>query len=96
MQHLRSLDRTNVVQSAFARQILTAQLERLGVPVTGSRSVRDEAFDFAFNDAWANNGDMVSQIYAGTRALKGDFTRTGKRNLLGMMSESTFYLCFCV
>jgi hypothetical protein len=74
-----SLDRTNVVQSAFARHMLGVQLERLGVAVPSLRGERDEAFDFAFNDSWANNGDMVSQIYAGTRALKGDFTRTGKR-----------------
>lgn len=24
---------------------------------------------------WANNGDMISKMYAGTSALKGDFTR---------------------
>lgn len=24
---------------------------------------------------WANNGDMISRMYAGTSALKGDFTR---------------------
>src|ERR1700733_3607848 len=31
--------------------------------------------------AWANNGDAISQQYAGTSALKGDFTRTGRRNM---------------
>ena len=81
---LDCLDRTNVVQSAFGRYMLGVQLQRLGIQ---RPDVRDEDFDFAFNDSWANNGDMVSQIYAGTRALKGDFTRTGKRNLMGMMSE---------
>lgn len=35
---------------------------------------------------WANNGDAISQSYAGTSALKGDFTRTGKRDLTGMVS----------
>lgn len=84
---LDCLDRTNVVQSAFARHMLLVQLQRLGFDIPSAKGEKDEAFDFAFNDSWANNGDMVSQIYAGTRALKGDFTRTGKRNLIGMMSR---------
>ena len=46
---------------------------------------------------WANNGDVISRQYAGTNALKGDFTRTGERNLSGMMkdgvnSASRYYL----
>ena len=36
---------------------------------------------------WANNGDIVSWQYAGTNALKGDFTRTGERNLSGLMKD---------
>lgn len=86
---LDCLDRTNVVQSAFARYMLLVQLQRLGFDIPSAKGEKDEAFDFAFNDSWANNGDMVSQIYAGTRALKGDFTRTGKRNLMGMMNDAT-------
>ncbi len=46
---------------------------------------------------WANNGDVVSRQYAGTNALKGDFTRTGERNISGLMkdgvnSASRYYL----
>ncbi len=46
---------------------------------------------------WANNGDAISRQYAGTNALKGDFTRTGERNFSGMMkdgvnSASRYYL----
>ena len=46
---------------------------------------------------WANNGDVISRQYAGTNALKGDFTRTGERNLSGLMkdgvnSASRYYL----
>jgi len=40
-----------------------------------------------FNDVWANNGDAISRAYAGTSALKGDFTRTGKRDLTGMLND---------
>ena len=85
---LDCLDRTNVVQSAFGRNILNTQFAQIGVPTGSSTaSQKDEEFEFVFNDSWANNGDMISQAYAGTRALKGDFTRTGKRNFFGMMSE---------
>lgn len=42
-----------------------------------------------FNDIWANNGDTISLCYAHTSALKGDFVRTGKRDLSGMVSISS-------
>ncbi|KAK0561193.1 hypothetical protein OC861_005929 [Tilletia horrida] len=130
------LDRTNVVQSALARHMLTSQLEHFGVIpksfvdkvedageaaasvalgggsnqgeeqvekrvkiAAGSAATavgigslpdaRQVEFEFAYNNLWANNGDMISQIYAGTRALKGDFTRTGKRNMMGAFNDAT-------
>jgi len=43
--------------------------------------------DTVFNDVWANNGDAISRAYAGTSALKGDFTRTGRRDLTGMLND---------
>ena len=54
-------------------------------------------FLFSFQGLWANNGDALSRQYAGTNALKGDFTRTGERNLSGLMkdgmnSASRYYL----
>lgn len=48
-----------------------------------------ESFERIFNHVWANNGDMISRMYAGTSALKGDFTRTGKRNITGMMNDAS-------
>ncbi len=44
-------------------------------------------FKKAFLLIWANNGDAVSQQYAGTDALKGDFTRTGERKFVGVMKD---------
>jgi len=97
------LDRTNVVQSAFARHVLDRQLGALAL-LNSSDGVRTET-DIVFNDVWANNGDAISRIYAGTSALKGDFTRTGKRDLGGMLNDgvnsiarmytSTFSDWFC-
>ncbi|KAJ7271919.1 SacI homology domain-containing protein [Mycena haematopus] len=97
------LDRTNVVQSAFARYVLNNQLGAVALlnPVMDGRTETDNVF----NDVWANNGDAISRAYAGTSALKGDFTRTGKRDLGGMLNDgvnslarmytSTFSDWFC-
>ncbi|KZV71845.1 hypothetical protein PENSPDRAFT_650268, partial [Peniophora sp. CONT] len=78
------LDRTNVVQSAFARYVTNRQLLALALfnPESGRSDI-----DVVFNDVWANNGDAISRAYAGTSALKGDFTRTGKRDLGGMLND---------
>ncbi|KAF7294817.1 hypothetical protein MIND_01019600 [Mycena indigotica] len=79
------LDRTNVVQSAFARYVLNNQLGAVALlnPALEGRSETDNVF----NDVWANNGDAISRAYAGTSALKGDFTRTGKRDLGGLLND---------
>lgn len=79
------LDRTNVVQSAFARYVLNQQLGAVALltpSITGGLET-----DLIFNDVWANNGDAISRAYAGTSALKGDFTRTGKRDLSGLLND---------
>jgi len=89
------LDRTNVVQTGVGRTVLEVQLTKLGVvqPEHGLSL----ACKKVFQTLWANNGDMVSRQYAGTNALKGDFTRTGERNLSGLVkdgvnSASRYYL----
>ncbi|KAI9510219.1 SacI homology domain-containing protein [Russula earlei] len=97
------LDRTNVVQSAFARHVLNRQLFSVAV-LSPSENGRTE-MDVVVNDVWANNGDAISRCYAGTSALKGDFTRTGKRDLGGLLNDginslarmytSTFSDWFC-
>ncbi|KAH8106812.1 SacI homology domain-containing protein [Cristinia sonorae] len=79
------LDRTNVVESAFARYVLQRQLGAVAL-LPNSEAGRTEG-DIVFNDVWANNGDAISRAYAGTSALKGDFTRTGRRDLTGMLND---------
>ncbi|KAF9906968.1 hypothetical protein EC991_011443 [Linnemannia zychae] len=84
------LDRTNVVQSAISRHVLNHQLLRLGIASFPDKGLSVyEEFENIFNNVWANNGDAISREYAGTSALKGDFTRTGKRNLQGMINDAT-------
>ncbi|QRV85813.1 phosphatidylinositide phosphatase SAC2 [Ceratobasidium sp. AG-Ba] len=78
------LDRTNVVQSAFARYVMNHQLQAITIL---NPDPADVEADMVFNDVWANNGDAISRAYAGTSALKGDFTRTGRRDISGMLND---------
>ena len=73
------LDRTNVVQSACGRRALEMQLKEEGFDLS---SQLDQTTEW-FNTLWADNGDAISKQYASTAALKGDFTRTRKRNYKG-------------
>jgi hypothetical protein len=77
------LDRTNVVQSACARTALEAQLS------AGSYTIdlQNDPSTSWFNTLWADNGDNISRQYAGTAALKGDFTRTRKRQITGALTD---------
>ncbi|KAG9102629.1 hypothetical protein FRC06_001582 [Ceratobasidium sp. 370] len=80
----RQRDRTNVVQSAFARYVMNNQLQAIAIV---NPNPADVEADMVFNDVWANNGDAISRAYAGTSALKGDFTRTGRRDLSGILND---------
>jgi hypothetical protein len=83
-----NLDRTNVVQSTLAREVLNAQLLHAGIFQRSSESIADHpAFRQVFNHVWANNADAISEQYAGTGALKTDYTRTGKRSLKGVLND---------
>jgi hypothetical protein len=77
------LDRTNVVQSACARTALEAQLSAGNFTI----DLQNDPSTSWFNTLWADNGDNISRQYAGTAALKGDFTRTRKRNVTGALTD---------
>jgi hypothetical protein len=77
------LDRTNVSQSALGQYVLQKDLESEGYHID---LLHDDATQW-FNSLWADNGDAVSRQYAGTAALKGDFTRTRKRNYRGALND---------
>jgi len=87
------LDRTNVVQSLMATENLTRVLRDFGVLPPGgtanSASVlkSNPTFDAVFKNTWADHANMVSVQYAGTGALKTDFTRTGKRTKYGLLQD---------
>ncbi|KAF9408064.1 hypothetical protein HW555_012126 [Spodoptera exigua] len=71
--------------TAIAKYVLELQLCRLGLGTPGCGlppSLRQ-----AFLTMWADNGDVISRQYAGTKALKGDYTRTGERKFTGLMKD---------
>ena len=91
------LDRTNVVQSLFGRFMLFRQLSEsptVKVPLAFRTAMRLNPMTLPWTQGevthrhlWADNADAISRLYAGTPALKGDFTRTGKRTKKGALDD---------
>ena len=50
---------------------------------------KKQQYDFItyYKNAWADNGDALSIIYAGTGAINSDITRDGKKSLLGFFEN---------
>uniref|UniRef100_A0A8C2HBH3 SAC1 like phosphatidylinositide phosphatase a n=1 Tax=Cyprinus carpio TaxID=7962 RepID=A0A8C2HBH3_CYPCA len=69
------LDRTNVIQSLLARRSLQSQLQRMGVLHVGQKIEEQADFEKIYKNAWADNANACAKQYAGTGALKTDFTR---------------------
>ncbi|PFH56207.1 hypothetical protein XA68_16901 [Ophiocordyceps unilateralis] len=83
------LDRTNVVQSMFARHMLDRIFQEAGLmPRGASFRDTDPAFEVLFRNLWADNADVVSSSYAGTGAMKTDVTRTGQRTKVGALQDA--------
>ncbi|KAK4104029.1 hypothetical protein N658DRAFT_419937 [Parathielavia hyrcaniae] len=78
------LDRTNVCQSSFGKYMLDLQLKEQGFDM-GAQADQVNAW---FNTLWADNGDAISKQYASTGAMKGDYTRTRKRNYRGALTDA--------
>nr|CAX73982.1 Recessive suppressor of secretory defect [Schistosoma japonicum] len=92
------LDRTNVIQSMLSWCALEQAMIEIGLlhgtvsrtadaSTTSPLSYLWPGFGPRFKSIWADNADYCSLQYAGTRALKTDFTRTGKRTFYGMLMD---------
>lgn len=79
------LDRTNVVQTAIGKAVMEIQFTKLGL--ISPEDAMPDCIRQQFQLLWANNGDIISKQYAGTNALKGDYTRTGERKFTGIMKD---------
>ncbi|KAK6528858.1 inositol polyphosphate 5-phosphatase, variant 2 [Orbilia ellipsospora] len=77
---LDCLDRTNLIQQIISQmaieRFLRDRKERAITELWSRHSV-----------LWADNGDALSRIYAGTGALKSSFTRSGKSSLGGVLAD---------
>lgn len=78
---LDCLDRTNLIQTIISQMALESFLAH-----RGKRAASD--FWMRHSSLWADNGDALSRIYAGTGALKSSFTRHGKMSIAGAIADA--------
>jgi len=78
---LDCLDRTNLIQTIISQMAIESFLGH-----RGERAASD--FWMRHSSLWADNGDALSKIYAGTGALKSSFTRHGKMSLAGAIADA--------
>lgn len=78
------LDRTNLVQNKISWSALQEYIYNCF-----QTSDQNELLLAKHSHLWAENGDKLSKIYAGTGALKTAFTRTGKVTFMNVLSDAT-------
>ena len=78
---LDCLDRTNLIQTIISQMAIESFLSHRGERATSDFWMRHSSL-------WADNGDALSRIYAGTGALKSSFTRHGKMSLAGAIADA--------
>jgi hypothetical protein len=78
---LDCLDRTNLIQTIISQMAIGAFLGHQGEQAASDFWMRHSSL-------WADNGDALSRIYAGTGALKSSFTRHGKMSLAGAIADA--------
>lgn len=78
---LDCLDRTNLIQTIISQMAVESFLGHRGVLAASDFWMRHSTL-------WADNGDALSRIYAGTGALKSSFTRHGKMSLAGAIADA--------
>lgn len=79
---LDCLDRTNVVQTVISQMAMEIFLRQ------HDNQAPTSDFWARHGTLWADCGDALSKIYAGTGALKSSFTRSNKMTLGGLLSDA--------
>lgn len=77
---LDCLDRTNLVQQLISKDALDLFLDY-------HELYASEDLWNAHATLWADNGDQLSHNYTGTGALKSSYTRSGRMNIAGALSD---------
>ncbi|KAI9592404.1 SacI homology domain-containing protein [Syncephalis fuscata] len=78
------MDWTNVAQGLISNRILENILDDM--PEWSNKRWQLLA---QHSEQWAENGDALSRVYAGTNALKSSFTRKGKSTFAGLLSDAS-------
>jgi len=95
---LDCLDRTNLVQSKLAYVVCDSILTHCGFDlpaILGCNSIlaathspdSNNILVINLKNIWADNGDTISKHYTGTGSTHTNVTRTGKRDLKGIMDH---------
>lgn len=95
---LDCLDRTNFIQTKLALDILNTILIKCGFDIESIFKTSSlvyaaddhqstDQFIINLKNIWADNGDLISKHYTGTGSTHTNVTRTGKRDLMGMMDH---------
>lgn len=95
---LDCLDRTNLVQSKIAYDVLGSILVKCGFNLNNiigkdtilnatHSSESNNMFIINIKNIWADNGDAISKHYTGTGSTHTNVTRTGRRDLKGVMDH---------
>ena len=79
------LDRTNVVQRWLAESVVKDEMVRIGCLLPEDNVPL--RLKTALKNMWHENGNTISRQYTGTDALKGDVTKTGKREMTGFLRD---------
>jgi hypothetical protein len=78
---------TSTTSAADVAVEVPSPLETTTAAAAAASDALTPALEKQFRDVWGNNADEVAVLYAGTPALKGDFTRTGRRTKLGAAKD---------
>lgn len=96
---LDCLDRTNFFMTKVAALIFNNQMRNLGVDLTqvfgedifsqldNNNVNNNHIFIQNFKNIWADNGDYISKYYTGTGSTHTNITRSGKRDIFGLIDH---------
>lgn len=95
---LDCLDRTNLIQSKIAYDIIGLILTKCGFDLmtlfeneslvaAADNATNSHTMIVNLKNLWADNGDIISKHYTGTGSTHTNITRTGQRDLKGMMDH---------
>jgi hypothetical protein len=76
------------VEDVFSQLTISTFLSSLGQSQTSVFSATSSILA-AHRGLWADNGDALSKIYAGTGALNTSVTRSGKRSFASLISDAS-------